>query len=149
MHLLLRNYISVSSRLYCTLANFIVLITCACVLRCFSCIQLCAMLWTVARQAPLKMGVSRQEYWSGLPCLSPEDLPNPGSKPEFLLSLALAGGFFTTSTICNCLFLTISLGERQLSFLISPLIFFFFLTEEILIYPQFGLSQGQAETTNH
>ena len=91
-----------------------------------------------------------QEYWSGLPRLSPEDLPNPGSEPEFLLSLALAGGFFTTSTICNCLFLTISLGERQLSFLISPLnFFFFFLTEETLIYPQFGLSQGQAETTNH
>ena len=34
-------------------------------------------------QAPLSMGLSRQEYWSGLPCLSPGDLPNPGIKPEF------------------------------------------------------------------
>ena len=36
---------------------------------------------TVARQAPLSMGFSRQEYWSGLPVPSPEDLPNPGIKP--------------------------------------------------------------------
>ena len=41
---------------------------------------------------------SRQEYWSGLPCLSPEDLPNPGIESESLTSPALAGGFFTTST---------------------------------------------------
>ena len=34
--------------------------------------------WTVAHQAPLSMGFSRQEYWSGLPCPSPEDLPDPG-----------------------------------------------------------------------
>ena len=126
MHLLLRNYISGSRRLYCTLVNFITLITCACALSCFSCIRLCVILWTVAHQAPLEMGFSRQEYWSGLPRLSPEDLPNPGIEPEFLLSLALAGGFFTTRPSSNCLFLTISLGERQLSFLISLLIFFFF-----------------------
>ena len=37
-----------------------------------------ATLWTVAFQAPLSMGVSRQEYWSQLPFLSPGDLPNPG-----------------------------------------------------------------------
>ena len=36
---------------------------------------------TVARQAPLSMGFSRQEYWSGLPFLSPGDLPNPGIEP--------------------------------------------------------------------
>ena len=36
----------------------------------------------VARQAPLSMGFSRQEYWSGLPCSPPEDLPNPGIKPR-------------------------------------------------------------------
>ena len=36
--------------------------------------------WTVARQAPLSMGFSRQEYWSGLPFLSPADLPDPGNK---------------------------------------------------------------------
>ena len=37
--------------------------------------------WTVAHQALLSMGFSRQEYWSGLPFPSPEDLPNPGIKP--------------------------------------------------------------------
>ena len=38
-------------------------------------------LWTVARQAPLSMGFSRQEHWSGSPCPLPGDLPNPGTKP--------------------------------------------------------------------
>ena len=38
--------------------------------------------WTVARQAPLSMGFSRQEYWSGLPFPSPRDLPNPGIEPR-------------------------------------------------------------------
>ena len=47
---------------------------------------------------PLSMGFSRQEYWSGLPCPPPGDLPNPGIKPESLISPALAAGFFTTST---------------------------------------------------
>ena len=37
--------------------------------------------WTAARQAPLSMGFSRQEYWSGLPFPSPGDLPNPGIEP--------------------------------------------------------------------
>ena len=49
--------------------------------------------WTVAYQAPLSKGFSRQEYWSGLPFPSPGYLPNPGLEP---VSLALAGGFFTT-----------------------------------------------------
>ena len=40
--------------------------------------------WTVVRQAPLSMGFSRQEYWSGLPCSPPGDLPNPGSNPGLL-----------------------------------------------------------------
>ena len=60
----------------------------------FSCVQLFATLWTKARQAPLSMGFSRQEYQSGLPWPPPGDFPNPGIKP---VSLALAGGFFTTS----------------------------------------------------
>ena len=63
---------------------------CACEL---SRVQLCASLWTVARQAPLSMGSSRQEYWRGLPCPLPGDLPDPGVE---LVSPALAGGFFTT-----------------------------------------------------
>ena len=53
--------------------------------------------WTAARQAPLSMGFSRQEYWSGLPCPPPGDLPDSGTELTSLLSLALAGGFFTTS----------------------------------------------------
>ena len=54
--------------------------------------------WTVAHQTPLSMGFSRQECWSGLPCLSPEDLPQPGIKPGSLLKSALAAGFFTATT---------------------------------------------------
>ena len=45
-------------------------------------VQLFATLWTVAYQAPLSMGFSRQEYWSGLPFPSPGDLPNPGIEAE-------------------------------------------------------------------
>ena len=49
-----------------------------CVLSCFSHVQLCATLWTVALQAPSSMGFSRQEHWSGLLCPPPGDLPDPG-----------------------------------------------------------------------
>ena len=60
-------------------------------------IQFFATLWTVAHQAPLSMGFSRQEYWSGLSFPSPRDLVTPGIEPMSLVSPALAGGFFTTS----------------------------------------------------
>ena len=56
-----------------------------------------ATLWTVAHQASLSMGFSRQECWSGSPCLPPGDLPDPGIEPSPLLSPALAGRFITTS----------------------------------------------------
>ena len=49
--------------------------------------------WIVACQAPLSMGFSRQEYWNGLPCTPPGDLPDPGIEPTSLVSPALAGGF--------------------------------------------------------
>ena len=52
--------------------------------------------WTVAHQAPLSMGFSRQEHWSGLPGPPPGDLPDLGIKPMSLMSPTLAGGFFTT-----------------------------------------------------
>ena len=52
----------------------------------------------VAHQAPLSMGFSRQEFWSGLPCPSPRDLPYPRIEPWSLRSPALADIFFTTST---------------------------------------------------
>ena len=51
-------------------------------------------LWTVARQAPLSLGFSRQEYWSGLPSPPPGDLMDPGIKPSSFTSPALAGRFF-------------------------------------------------------
>ena len=58
----------------------------------FVCVShwLCVTPWTVARQAPLPMGLSRQEYWSGLPFPPPGDLPDSGLEPR---SLALAGRF--------------------------------------------------------
>ena len=53
----------------------------ACVLSCFSCVQLFTTPWTSACQAPLSMGFSRQEYWNGLLLVPPRDLPDPGIKP--------------------------------------------------------------------
>ena len=68
----------------------------ACVLNCFSHVQLFASLWTVACLAPLSMGFSRQGYWSGLPCPSSlvGDDPHQGIGPASLTSPALAGRFF-------------------------------------------------------
>ena len=62
----------------------------------FNRIQLFVTPWTVARQAPLSMRFSRQEYWRGLPCPPPGDLPDPGIKSVFLTFPALVGGFFST-----------------------------------------------------
>ena len=56
-----------------------------------------AVPWTVARQAPLSMGFSRQEYWSGLPFPPSGGLPNPGMEPTSLKSAALASKFLTTT----------------------------------------------------
>ena len=70
---------------------------CVCV-----CTRLCSVesdsetTWTAAHQAPLSMGFSRQEHWSGLPYLPPGDLPNPGIKLESSMSLALQTDFFFT-----------------------------------------------------
>ena len=61
----------------------------ACVLSRFSHVQLFVTLRTVALQAPLSMGFSRQEYWSGFPCPPPGDLPNPGIEPVSLAAPAL------------------------------------------------------------
>ena len=72
--------------------------TCVCVPSHFSCAQSFATLWTIACQAPLSLGFSRLEYWSGLSCPPPGDLPNPGTEPKSLTSPELARGFFTAST---------------------------------------------------
>ena len=69
----------------------------------FSHVQLFATLWTIASQAPLSIGFSRQEYWSGLPCPPPGDLPDPGIEPMSPTSPVLAGGFFTTNATWEAL----------------------------------------------
>ena len=69
----------------------------------FSHVQIFVTHWTVARQAPLSMEFSRQEYWSGLPFASPGDLPNSGIEPVSLAAPALAGEFFTTSATWEAL----------------------------------------------
>ena len=68
-----------------------------CVLTHFSQAQLFGTSWTTARQTPLSMGFSRKEYWSGLPCPPPGDLPNPGIKPTSPVSPALQADSFPLS----------------------------------------------------
>ena len=60
-----------------------------------SCLTLCDP-WSIARQTPLSMGFSRQEYCRGLPFPSPGYLPDPGTEPGSLMSPVLADEFFTT-----------------------------------------------------
>ena len=74
-----------------------------CILSRFSYAQLFATPGTVAGQALLSMGFSRQEYWSTLLFPSPGDLPDPGIKPTSLTSPAMAGGFFTTTATWEAL----------------------------------------------
>ena len=62
---------------------------CVCVLSGFSCVQLCATLWTRAHQVPLSTGFSRQENWSGFQSPSPGDLSNAGIETVSLPSTAL------------------------------------------------------------
>ena len=64
-----------------------------------SVVSLFVTFWTVAHQALLSMGFSRQEYWSGQSFPTLEDLPNPGIKSVSLESSAMASRFFTTSSI--------------------------------------------------
>ena len=64
----------------------------------FSRVRLAATVWAVTCQAPLSMGFFRQEYWSVLSCPPPGDLPNLGIEAMSLMSPALVGRFFTTST---------------------------------------------------
>ena len=72
-------------------------VMCVCMLSRFSRVLLFETLWTEARQTPLSMGFSKQEYWSGLPRPPPGDLPDSRIEPASLMSPALAGRFFTTS----------------------------------------------------
>jgi len=94
--------------------------TYACVLVCvlshFSHVRLFANLWIVACQAPMSLGFSRQEYWSGLSFFSPGDLPAPGIKPLIALFPDLVVSFFPTSTIwqaCVCVCVCVCETERE------------------------------------
>ena len=63
----------------------------------FSHVRFLLIPWSIAHQAPLSMGLSQQEYWSGLPFLFPEYLPDTGTEPKTPAFPALTGGFFTTA----------------------------------------------------
>ena len=82
---------------------------------CAKSLQSCLTLYNPMDCSLLSMGFSWQEYWSGLPCSSLGDVPDPGIKPVSLMSPALAGRFFTTSTTWEAL----KLCETQQ---ISPLL---------------------------
>ena len=85
-------------------------------------VRLFMTLWTVAHQAPVSMGFSRQEHWRELPCLPPGDLPDPGIEPAPLMSPVLAAsgkpssqGIFEeiTSSLALCLsVLTCAMGVK-------------------------------------
>ena len=76
---------------------------CVCMVSSFSRVQLFETSWTIAHQAPLSMGFSRQEYWSGLPFTSAGDLSDPGMEPTSLISPALAYRFFITIATCEAI----------------------------------------------
>ena len=76
-----------------------------------SCLILCDPV-DCSPQAPLSMGSSSQEYWSGLPFPPPGDLPDPGIKPVSPTSLALAAGFFTTSATWEAVLPSVSAPHR-------------------------------------
>ena len=84
---------------------------CVCGLSQFSHIwHIFATLWTGGGcQAPLYVGFCRQEYWGGLPCPPPGDLPGPGIKPASLKSPALTGEFFTATSTWEALHLDFTL----------------------------------------
>ena len=82
-----------------------------CVLSHFSHVRFFVTLWTVARQATLSMGLSRQEYWSGLPCPPLGDLPDPGIEPKSLKSLALVGRFLPLSATWEVILLSVKKGK--------------------------------------
>ena len=86
----------------------------ACMLGCFCHVGLFTTPWTIAHQAPLSRGFSRQEYWRGLPYPPPGDLPDPGIEPTSLRSPALADGFFITNAIWEALTKLFTFCQTQL-----------------------------------
>ena len=76
------------------LIRIMIMLDCACLLSHFSHVWLFGTPWTIARQASLSMVFSRQEYWSGLPCLPLADRPNPGIELTPLATRALQADYF-------------------------------------------------------
>ena len=76
-------------------------------------VQLFETPWTVAYQAPLSMGFSRQEYWTGLPFLPTRGLLNPGIEPPSLASPLLAGGILYYRTTWEAHFWVVLAGKEQ------------------------------------
>ena len=119
----------------------------------FSCDPLFVILGTVAHQAPLSMGFSKQEYWSGLPCPPPGDLPDPGIEPMSLTSPALAGRLFATRAtweapqFCSAYFNSIcDYQQIQYAHTLLPKYFFsntpenFFTANQALRFPFISLT---------
>ena len=101
---------------------------------CLSHVQISVTLGTVACQAPLSGGFSRQEHWSGLPFPSPRDLPDPGIELASSLASALARGFFTFEPPVkpSCLRL-VHIKEISLSFAIVLFFLIFFMPSSLFV----------------
>ena len=93
-----------------------------CVLSRFSPVRLFVTPWIATHQPSLSMGILMQEYWSGLPCPPPGDLPNPGIEPESLMSPALAGRFFTTSATWKAPLITFTFPHLYSAFLVAQMV---------------------------
>ena len=100
------------------LIYFLFISTCMCMLSCFSHVWLFATIWTVACQAPLSMGFSRQEYWNRLPCHLSGIFLTQGLIPHFM-SPKSAEGFFITSVTWEALLLFIRLANSGYSILMK------------------------------
>ena len=97
-YMYMHNWVCMTESLCCTQGASTNIVNQLCVrVESLSHVQVFETLGTITHQAPLSQGFSRQEYWCGLPCPPPGDLPDPGIKPASLMSPALTGGFFTTT----------------------------------------------------
>ena len=122
---------------------YVCIYVCACVPSHFSCFWLFAPLWTVASQAPLSLGFSNQEHWSGLPCPPPGDLPSSGIQPASLMSPALAGRFFTTSTTWEahiCWILT-PYHSHHLQIFSPSMWLYFICSHKFMVYSTVSVTQ--------
>ena len=116
----------------------------------FRCVGFFVILWTLDHQSPLSMGFFRQEYWRGLPCPSPGDLPDPGIEPMNPAFPALAGGFFTTSTINVIKFMIFLMFHKGLLVFLLPPSFpsFFFPSFPFSLLSSFSPSSPPKRSKN-